>query len=201
MTAMRTDKGQFVKGMRAAPATEFKPGQHWRPRKPHWDKAWLEREYLTLSRSAADIARAIEITENAVFHWLKKHGIKRRSVSEARAVKPWGSTGPANWMHGRRGADVPAWRGGHTPERQAFHGSDGWRAASTAVWRRDAGTCQRCRLRANDCAKPLFDVHHIEPFDVVARREDVDNLVLLCRGCHRFVHSKKNVGREWLPCL
>jgi 5-methylcytosine-specific restriction endonuclease McrA len=194
----RTDKGQFVKGMRAARATEFKPGQHWRPRKPHWDKAWLEHEYVTRGRSAADIATDVGIQDSAIDYWLRKHGIPRRTISQARALKHWGSSGERNPMFGKRGAQVPSWRGGHTPERQAFHASDAWRAASLAVWQRDSGACRRCGLRANDCAKPLFDVHHVEPFEVVERRADTANLVLLCRRCHRFVHSKKNVGREWL---
>lgn len=38
--------GRFTKGHSRGVATRFKKGQHWRPRKPIWDKEWLEKEYV-----------------------------------------------------------------------------------------------------------------------------------------------------------
>lgn len=73
-----TVSGQFVKGQRASPATEFKPGQHWRERKSHWDRDWLVREYLDRARSTGEIAIEIGTTDENVIYWLRKHGIKRR---------------------------------------------------------------------------------------------------------------------------
>lgn len=182
----RKDNGQFVKGT------------HWRPKRPHWEREWWMREYVELGRSGPDIGIELGINSSAVDYWLRKHGVPRRTVSEARALKRWGSAGPANGMFGKRGAECPSWRGGSTPERQAFHGSAEWREVSLAVWRRDHGTCRHCALKANDCKVPRFDVHHIIPFEVTALRAAIDNLVLLCRKCHRFIHSKKNINREWL---
>lgn len=195
---VRTDQGRFVKGHRSAPATEFKPGQHWRPRKPHWDRPWMVREYVTLGRTISEIAVGLGIRPSAVEYWMNKHAIPARSISEIRATKHWGASGSANPMFGKRGAQCASWRGGITAERQAFHGSTEWRDVSRAVWQRDRGTCRRCSLHANDCENPRFDVHHIVPFEVTALRAAIDNLVLLCRSCHRFVHSKKNLNREWM---
>lgn len=193
---MRTTSGRFMKGVRSSPATEFKKGQHWRPHAPHREAPWLREQYVDRGLSVGDIARACGVTDNAIDYWMRKHGIARRSTSEARALKHWGVSGKRNPMFGKRGAETPAWRGGHTPERQAFHGSAEWRCASLQVWRRDAGACRRCGLRANDC-KTLFDVHHIAPFAVKRLRTELTNLVLLCRACHRFVHSKKNINHEF----
>jgi hypothetical protein len=39
---------------------------------------------------------------------------------------------------------------------------------------------------------------YIVSFAVVELRCDMDNLVLLCHSCHRFVHSKNNTAREYL---
>lgn len=92
---MRADNGQFL------------PGTHWRPEAPHWDAIWLRHQYITIGRSAGDIARDAGVTDNAIHYWLHKHGIPRRSTAEARALKKWGLSGEANGMHGRTGSLNP----------------------------------------------------------------------------------------------
>lgn len=176
----------------------FLKGEHWREHQPFREKDWLVREYVDGRRSTGDIAKQFGVRDTAIQFWMKKHGIKGRSISEARSVKKWGSFGEKNPMYGKRGPEVPAWRGGHTPERQAFHGSKEWAEVSSLVWRRDRGTCRKCSQKAND-SEYRFDVHHVEPFANVALRAVESNLVLLCRKCHRWVHSKKNVGKLFLP--
>ena len=178
-------------------ATEFKPGQHWRPRKPHWDKDWLVREYVTRGRSTGEIAAQIGTTDANVLHWLRKHGIPRRSVSGARALKHWGLPGEANAMFGKRGALTPGWKGGCTPERQAFYASAEWSAVSRFVWGRDCATCRRCGHKQKNGERAI-DIHHIISFAEASSRAEPSNLVLLCRPCHRFVHSRKNAGWEFL---
>lgn len=195
---MSSKDTQFKPGERRSIATEFKPGQHWRKPQAFRDAAWLTREYVELQRSTGDIAKQFGVGDSAIQFWLKKHGITRRNVAQARAIKHWGVSGPLNPMFGKRGAEAPSWRGGHTPERQAFHGSAEWKEASLAVWRRDNGTCQRCEAVANHRPELKFDVHHIVGFEVTALRAAIDNLVLLCRPCHRWVHSKANVGMNWI---
>ena len=46
--------------------------------------------------------------------------------------------------------------------------------------------------------KGKLHVHHIVSFAEEEYRVDPDNLVLLCVKCHRFVHSKKNIEREFI---
>lgn len=84
------------------------------------------------------------------------------------------------------------WQGGVTSERRAFYTSTDWGAISKAVWVRDNAICQRCgeRHKYND---PRFEVHHIAGFARFPElRLSLENLVLLCGRCHRFIHSKQN---------
>ena len=190
---VRNGRGQFVKGARPHPATEFQPGQHWRDRKPFWDKEWLEIEYTVKGRSCGDIAADFGLTEASILFWLRKHEIPRRTVSQAREQKHWGQSGESNGMFGRRGPKSPAWKGGGTPDRQAFYNSIEWKDVSRLVWARDERTCQRCRRDG-----PRIHIHHIVSFSVVELRAEISNLVLLCETCHRWVHSNKNVNRTFI---
>lgn len=195
---MSTNDGRFKKGERRSPATEFKPGQHWRKRKPFWDREWLYHEYVVMGRSTGDIAAQFDVIPESISHWLRKHDIPRRSISEARAIKHWGASGSDNPMWNRRGELNPRWLGGVTPERQAFYTSQEWKSACSAVWKRDNATCQRCQLHRNDQPDMPFHIHHIVSFAVEKLRADTDNLVLLCEVCHQFVHSRRNVDGEFL---
>jgi len=169
---------------------QFKKGQHWRKHKPYWDKEWLKKEYS--KRSAGDIARDWNITEAAILHWLRKYNIKRRTISEARALKYWGCSGEDNPMFGKNGKLNPNYRGGCTQERQLFYAGSEWKDVCSAVYKRDNAKCVRC-------GKPgKMHVHHIVSFSEKKYRADINNLVLLCVKCHRFVHSKKNINREYI---
>ena len=189
---MRNDKGQFTKGHHFSPETEFKKGQHWRPKKPYWDKDWLENEYAVKERSADDIARQFGITEAAILFWLRKHNILRREMSNIRSKKHWGLAGEQNGMYGRTGENSSNWKGGITPERQEFYISVEWKKACSEVYKRDNAQCQRCGNKDN------LHVHHIVTFANKELRADINNLVLLCAKCHRFVHSKKNINGEFI---
>jgi hypothetical protein len=176
----------------------FLPGTHWRPVQAFRHREWLEREYVEAGRSTGDIAREFGVTDAAVLFWLRKHGIPRRSIAEARALKRWGMSGSDNPMWNRTGNDNPNWRGGGTPERQSFYVSRAWIAVCRVVWKRDDETCQRCGIRRVSRQDKSFHIHHIESFANKERRADATNLVVLCRDCHRFVHSTENIDRQFL---
>lgn len=179
----RDDRGRFVKG------------EHWRPYQIFRDKNWLTSEYVDKKRSAAEIAADFGISAAAILFWLRKHNIPRRDVSEARSVKHWGSSGEKNGMYGKFREASGNWRGGCSPERQTFYSSSEWARASIFVWRRDKATCQRHNVKNHSSA---LHIHHIIPFEIKEFRSDVNNLVLLCAKCHRFVHSKYNTEHEFL---
>lgn len=174
---------------------QFKKGQHWREPKPHWEKKWLLREYVTKKRSTGEIAQEVGTTDANILYWLRKHKIPRRTVSEARSIKHWGVAGEANPMFGRTGNRNYNWKGGCTPERQAFYVSREWAIACSAVWKRDKARCRRCSKPEQE---GKLHVHHIVPFMVVKLRAAVSNLILLCTNCHRWVHSKKNTEKEFI---
>jgi hypothetical protein len=97
----------------------------------------------------------------------------------------------------------PNWKGGCTPERQTFYRSPEWKLACRIVWNRADACCERCGAdyRSADRRVERFHVHHIISFAVKAFRAAPSNLALLCTACHRFVHSKANANREFLPAV
>lgn len=177
----------------------FVKGTHWRKKKPYWERDWLYREYHEKNRTCSDIADEFGVTANAIHFWIQKHGIKSRSVSETRKIKHWGAVGSDNPMWNKKGELNPNWKGGISPERQAFYESQEWKSVCSAVWKRDRATCQRCFLFRDDRMDMPFCIHHIVSFAVRELRCELSNLVLLCEACHHFVHSRRNVDREFLP--
>ena len=166
----------------------FVKGQHWRIHKAFRDRAYLLRQYVDLKRSCSEIACDFGVTEAAILFWLRKHDIKRRDVSGARAVKHWGSFGERNPMHGKTGILNPNWRGGLTPARQTIYASSQWKQAARAVRKRDK-TCRLCGSGANT------EIHHIEPFSCCPLLVmDVGNMILLCDDCHKKLRGKE---RRW----
>lgn len=182
--------------MRAANG-RFQKGEHWRPAAPHWDAAWLREQYEAQGRSTGDIAREAKTTDAAILYWLKKHGIARRSVAQARAVKHWGATGEANPMHGKTGAANPRYVDGSSPERQRQYAQGEGKAFLRAVLARDGYKCRRCSAPKE--ARKSLHVHHLKPWaGNEALRFEESNAVTLCRTCHQWVHSKANKEREFL---
>lgn len=165
--------------------------------KPFQSEDWLREQYVLLNRSAGEISEQFGVTEQSIYFWMKRFGIERRTTSEARDTKHWGESGEANPMFGKRGSEVPGWKGGCTPERQAFYSSVEWANAVKVVWKRDNATCQRCGCMKRD-SDESFHIHHIVSFAVKELRAEPSNLVLLCAKCHRFIHSKGNVNKDFL---
>lgn len=127
----------------------------------------------------------------------KRHTLETRAVLSAIAIAdgrvPFDpNVGPP--LKGKRGADVPTWKGGVTPDRQSAYSTSEWKDAVKAVWRRDNATCQRCSARQADDRDRQFDIHHIVSFACSELRSEVSNLVLLCERCHYWVHSSGNVS-------
>jgi hypothetical protein len=194
---MRTNDGRIAPGMRLSPSTEFKPGQHWRKPTPFRDEEWLKKNYVDLQRSAGEIATDFGVTDAAVIFWLKKHGIPRRTIAEARAIKHWGLTGSENPMHGKFGPLNHNYVDGSSPERSRMYArSEGKEFLRTAL-RIGGYKCAKCEA-GQAKANPL-QVHHLKAWaGNPSLRFDLSNVAVLCRKCHLFVHSKKNINREFI---
>ncbi len=176
----------------------FLPGVHaYREPKPHWDRDWLHQQYIANGRSCSDIAREVGCKENNIHFWLKKHGIKARSISEARKLKQWGASGADNPMYGRCGPNNPAYRGGTTPERQSEYAKAEWRSFVALIFKRDGYCCVRCSSPKR--RRKGLHAHHIASYaEYPDLRRDPLNVVTLCDLCHRWVHSNKNTERKYL---
>lgn len=182
---MRADNGQFL------------PGTHWRPVAPHWDAAWLREQYVDRRRSTGDIAVEAGTTTEAIVYWMRKHGIPRRSISEARKAKKWGASGPANPMFGKTGEANPRYVDGSSPERQRLYVRGAGREFLRAVLARDGYRCRRCQEPKG--APKSLHVHHIKSWaGNESLRFDMANALALCRTCHGWVHSRKNIDKEFL---
>lgn len=166
------------------------------PGKPYQNPGWLWTHYFFMGRSTPEIAEEFGVCHQTINHFLRKAGIPRRTVSEARAIKHWGNCGEDNSMFGKRGPLHPNWKGGCTTEREAFYSTIEWRLAFREVWRRDRKRCRRCDATYIKGAK--LEVHHIIPFAVKELRAVVSNLVLLCQQCHDWVHGRANVNGDFL---
>jgi len=132
----------------------------------------------------------------------KKHSQETKDKLSAMAIAdgrvPWGKGNPPYWK-GVTGKDHPSYKGGLTPERQSVYSSEAWSESVKAVWKRDNATCQRCGKHHNtEGNRGNFHIHHIISFQIPEFRTDVNNLVLLCKECHKFVHSKKNTEKQFI---
>lgn len=193
----RDAKGRFIKGYNYNPNGRFKAGSQKRwPRKPHWDKQWLYKEYVAEKRSMLDIAKECGVTENAIQNMVTKLGIPTRSTSEIRAMKHWGQSGSNNPMYGRFGPANPNYKGGAgLPYRQHLYSRPAWRRLRREVLTRDGG-CRRCGSRT------ALQLHHIEPmYSAPLLATDPNNVICLCRRCHKQVTNNEKWWRKRLFAL
>lgn len=133
----------------------------------------------------------------------RKHTDETKALIRAARVADGGVPylrGGVHYLKGKTGADTPNWRGGLTPERQGFYSSEAWKLACKTVWQRAGAKCERCGLdhRTIDRTTKAFHVHHVVSFMVRELRAEPDNLKLLCDTCHRWVHGKNNINRDFL---
>ena len=189
---MRTRLGRFKAGYRSHPSTEFKKGQHWREKKPFWEKAWLENEYVNKKKSAADIGIEFGIGATAILFWIKKHGIQTRNTAENRKIKKWGLLGDKNPMFGRRGSRHHGWKGGQTPYRQFIYSRRELGQFALSIFRRDV-TCLICG------STHKREIHHIitvaeAPLLIM----DPNNVILLCKKCHLAIQGKERKHQKRL---
>lgn len=174
----------------------------WQRRARPVTREWLEQKYVTERLDCTAIGKLVSRDSKRVWEWLRDWSIPTRPRGSYSGKTVGFIKGEPSRFLGhkqKRGAESPFWQGGITPQRQALYASDEWRAAVKAVFARDRKCCRRCGISQRDVtlAGHKMHVHHIVGFRVKALRTAPSNLVLLCRPCHLFVHSKRNVAREF----
>ena len=60
---------------------------------------------------------------------------------------------------------------------------------------RDDFTCQKCKLQ--DKTVRTLEIHHITPL-IFEGRDELNNLITLCRDCHHFAPNRKQDFEEYL---
>lgn len=200
----------------------------WQRKQKPWTRDWLYQKYVVEGLDAPQIARIVGRNSKGVWCWLRDYGIAtrprgcnhiylpkdgssfkgRHHTAEVReAIRqqrladgrvPYLKNG-VHWLKGCRSEDHPKWKGGATPERQAFYSTEEWKSAVIAVWYRADAKCERCRVHHNTATRRgTFHIHHIVSFAVRELRAELSNLMLLCQDCHRFVHSRRNVNHLFI---
>lgn len=125
-----------------------------------------------------------------------KNKLSAMAIADGRV--PWGKGNEPYWR-GVTGEKHPSFKGGLTPERQAVYSSQEWVDAVKTVWARDNATCQCCGRHHNTTeSRGTFHIHHITSFQVKELRTEPNNLILLCKECHKFVHSKRNTTKQFI---
>jgi len=163
--------------------------------------SWLKKhEIPTRSRGGDSSSGSFKKGSNL---WLgKKHKPETKDkIREARIKDghvPYLRNGE-HWLKSVETKDHPNYKGGLSPERQSFYSSKEWSEAIKQVWKRDNAICQKCGKNHNE-EKNIgnFHIHHLVSFQVRELRCEVSNLILLCKDCHRWVHSKKNINKQFI---
>lgn len=147
--------------------------QHANRRKRDWpkleDRDWLRKKYED-GCTQQEIADLIGCSRCAVSGALKRHGIKRRSKSDAQYLG----------AEKRRGEKAWNWKGGVWNGKPLGPGGglySRWKLRKQKVEER-GHVCEGC----GDTEKKLH-LHHLIPF-FFSRSNDDDNLLLLCTTCH-----------------
>lgn len=128
----------------------------------------------------------------------KRHTEETRQIMSEKASvpKPW-LRGKRNGMYGATGENNPNYKDGSSPERQRLYAMGKGKAFLRAILKRDGYTCQRCGA-AHEGGRSLH-VHHIKPWaGNESLRFDQTNVIVLCKPCHSWVHSKANVNLDYL---
>lgn len=81
---------------------------------------------------------------------------------------------------------------------ESFYKSKAWQACRDAAIRRDKYLCVDCLKRG--AHTPAEEVHHIKPITPANISDpeitlSLDNLVSLCRGCHKARHGDREPRR------
>ena len=129
----------------------------------------------------------------------RRHSAATRAVLRLKASgpKPW-IRGRRNGMFNRRGHLAPAYiDGGGYDRRFASGGIVTWRTVRLRIIHQRGRTCQRCGTEANGYREPAL--HHLIGWaGHPETRFDPTNIVVLCRACHRWVHSDQNTTGAFL---
>lgn len=133
------------------------------------DGEWLRKQYLQKELTCKEIAKKCGCNSNTISSWLQRHGIETEYRSPV-------------------GEEHPNWNGGQYP-----YGTGWTDSKKRSVRARDGYTCQdaACSVSQPDHREKYGEklhVHHLRKardVDDPLERNAKENLITLCRDCHR----------------
>ena len=162
----------------------------------HRDPAWLADRRAS-GHSVQEIADEAGCSYHTVRKWLRVHDLSFGADERSHAAWNKGESGyrtslrhtPEHIDAIRRARSGPAsnfWRGGIATDRATVAA---WTTAQAPkVHLHHDYTCQDCGERGG-----LLHAHHVAPVWLEpARARDIQNLITVCRDCHRAIHRTRD---------
>lgn len=145
------------------------------PDSKHLDPGWMYKKYVEQEQTIREIAshESVDVSASSVNRALHAFGIETRpSLSVQGEDNPWYKDGKSHREYG-----------------------DSWDEIRKNIRERDGYMCQQCGISQREHLQLFdirFDVHHITPlseFNSIDEANSSDNLITLCRSCHRKVEA------------
>ena len=162
------------------------------------DAETLEQLHWDEELSVVAMSEQLGLSRSCIQKWMDKHGVERRSYTEAQRLNFEQMdeetlariVGPAHEAM-REAVENGEWHL-QTPWDGHYEYGAGWTGEKRETVReRDGRKCQACGMSEDEHLKRYecrLDVHHIVPaarIDDAEKRNAKDNLVTMCRSCHR----------------
>lgn len=143
------------------------------------DRQWLHNQYVKNGKSGYEIAEICGTCTSTVYRWIRKHNIDIKYNGKV--------SGKEHWKYS--GGSTPYGAGWNETKRQAVRERDGY-------------TCQdpRCSVTQaehRDAHGEKLHVHHLQKARHIeddAARNAKENLIALCRDCHRRWEKMADAG-------
>jgi len=151
-----------------------KLGNKWNTGKHHSRESILK---MSIAKKGKSFSK--EHREN-----LRKSHIGHKPTAETKRKMGLSHKGEKHWN----------WQGGKNPEMATRLQSKSWEETRKRVYARDNWHCHIC---GKHCQRKDVQCHHIVPYRVTQDDTD-DNLITLCRSCHRreeWAYYKKLKGQ------
>lgn len=147
------------------------------------NKKWLQHQYVTLNKTAVEIAAEYGFTTSVVKAWVRRHQLPRKPLSYwNRGRVPW-NKGLSEGQDARVQAQATALRESHwNAGRVQIPRGQRVRKLSRHTYHKVVeDSCELCAKEST------LQVHHLD-----GNRENngVSNLITLCAACHQRLHSK-----------